>query len=490
MSIFDGIRTVEHGIPVYKNFIGGKWVPASNGKTLDVTDPETGKVVSKVAAATKHDAEAAVAAAMKAKKEIGAMPIIDRIEIIQKAAKILEENKQEVMEAIRKEAGKPISQCKGEVNATIERMKLSLEDVKELEGKYLPGDRAPDAKKKFAIVIRQPRGIVLALNPFNYPCFIPNSKIVPAIVGGNALINKAASDDPSPLLLLTRVYEMAGMPKGSLNTLTGRGGEIGDVLVSHKDVNMISFTGSTSVGQHIAKIAGMKKLHLELGGKGCSIVLDDADLKKAVKGSVAGAIKFSGQRCDAIGRIFVHEKVADKFVKMVVDEVKSYKVGPTKNPDTKIGPLINDGACRKVCDLVEDAKKKGVKVVLGGKKGLGTHYEPTILDHVTPDMDIAWQETFGPIVVIIRVKNAEEALKLANESDYALDSSVYTQDIDKAVRIAKALDDGTVQINAPPAHGVGIFPFGGNENSGIGREGVGYSVDEMTAIHTIVFNVD
>ncbi len=251
---------------------------------------------------------------------------------------------------------------------------------------------------------------------------------------------------------------------------------------------MISFTGSTAVGKHIASIAGMKKLHLELGGKSPAVVLEDAELESAVKECAAGALKFSGQRCDALSRILVVESVADEFAKRMVNEVRGWKVGNPKEPDTKIGPLINEAGMQKVEGLVKDAVSKGAKLLMGGKRN-GMFYEPTVLDRVTEKMDIAWQETFGPVVSIMRVKDMEDALRIANGSSYGLDASVFTQDVDKAVYLARNIESGSVTINGSPAHGVGNFPFGGDKDSGIGREGLNYSIDEMTKLHTIVFNM-
>jgi acyl-CoA reductase-like NAD-dependent aldehyde dehydrogenase len=286
--------------------------------------------------------------------------------------------------------------------------------------------------------------------------------------------------------MFTRIAEMAGLPKGSLNVITGGGGEIGDLLSSHPKIDMISFTGSTSVGKHIALISGMKQLHLELGGKSPAIVLEDANLETAVKECAAGALKFSGQRCDALSRILVVDGLADRFVAAMLNEVKGWKVGNPKEPDTKIGPLINEAGMQKVEALVKDAVSKGAKLLTGGKRN-GLFYEPTVLDHVTKDMRIAWEETFGPVVCIMRVKDMEESLKIANSSSFGLDASVFTQDIDRAVYLARNIESGTVTINGAPAHGVGNFPFGGDKDSGIGREGLNYSIDEMTKIHTIVF---
>jgi glyceraldehyde-3-phosphate dehydrogenase (NADP+) len=475
---------------IYKMLIDGEWVESSDRQTFDVKDPYDGGLVARVQKATPDDANRAVEAAWKARASMAGMDAVDRIELLRRIADNVKEHKDELVEVLIREAGKPAHFSDGEVDATIQRLQLAAEEIRAMEGKYIPGSLVPKSANKFAIVTRKPLGVVLAISPFNYPLFISISKIAPALASGNAVVCKAASDDPVALLMFARLAELAGVPKGGLNVITGGGGQIGDLLASHPKVGMISFTGSTTVGQHIAKVAGMKRMHLELGGKGPAIVLEDADLDIAVKECAAGALKYSGQRCDALSRLLVAEKVANDFVKRMAAEVKeNYKMGNPADHGVMIGPMINQSALEKVESLVNDAVGKGAKVVMGGKRGKGLFFEPTILDRVTPDMKIAWEETFGPVVTIMRVKDESEAIELANRSAYGLDASVFTRDVDRAVRIAAVLEDGSVTINASPAHGVGNFPFGGDKDSGMGREGIGYSMDEMTKLHTIVFSL-
>jgi len=472
----------------YRMFIDGKWTDAEKKETFEVRNPYNGELVGKVPKASKQDAEKAINAAWKARDLIGEMETIQRIELLEKLSEMVWKYREDLVEILIQEAGKPRTYAEGEVKAAAERLHAAAEEVKTMRGEFIPGDQAPGTSGRIAMVTRKPVGVVLAISPFNYPLFISISKIAPALAAGNSVVCKAASDDPICMLMFARLAELAGIPKGVLNVITGGGGEIGDFLVSHPKVNMISFTGSTFVGKRIAKLAGMKKMHLELGGKSPALVLEDADLDLAVKECVAGALKFSGQRCDALSRILVVEKVADEFVDKVVKEVKKWKMGDPKDRKTLIGPLINERAVQKVDGLVKDAISKGAKLLTGGKRK-GLFYEPTVLDRVTLEMDIAWQETFGPVVTIIRVKDWKEALRVANQSNYGLDASIFTRDISKAIRIARKLQDGSVTINGHPAHGLGLFPFGGDKDSGIGREGINYSIEEMTKLHTIVFNL-
>ncbi len=489
-SIFDSIRfpSGEDGKPIYKMLIDGEWRESSSLKTITVHDPFDGSVVGRVQKATKEDAEAAIDAAFKAKKSMADMSAYERSKILDRIADLIEDNRDEFIDVIVAEAGKPRSLAEGEVTGTVERFRFAAEETKAIVGEVVKGDNAPWHQNKIAMVMRQPLGVVMAICPFNYPLLIGTAKIAPALAAGNAVVAKPASDDPIVLFMLAKAIEEAGMPKGVFNIVSGSGSEIGDLLFSNDKIDMVSFTGSSSVGQHGAKVAGMKKIQMELGGKCPAIVLDDADIDTVVKECMAGSFKFSGQRCDALSRILIHEKIADKFVSRIKKEVAKLKMGDPRDASTSQGPLINKWAVETVVELVEDARKKGAKVLCGGKRGEGLFYEPTVLDKVTSDMRIAWEETFGPVMTIIRVKDYEEAIELANRSQYGLDSSIFTNDVDKAVDAGKRLESGTVQINGAPAHGFGNIPFGGDKESGIGREGVRTNIENMTKRHSIVFN--
>lgn len=489
-SIFDEIRfpSASDGRQIYKMLIGGKWAESENRRTFDVKNPDDGSIVGRVQKATQSDALRAIDEAFKAKPKIAAMPAFQRAQILEKTAELLKERKAEFVSDIVAEAGKPIKVAEGEVDATIERFRLASEEAKGLKGECIGGDAFAGTAKKIAMTLRLPLGVVLAISPFNYPLFIASAKIAPAIAAGNAVIAKPASDDPICLFMLAKLMQMAGVPEGALNVISGDGAEIGDTLSSSEKIDMISFTGSSAAGIHISKTAGMKKIHMELGGKSPGIVLEDADLNLAAKECITGAFKFSGQRCDAISRVLVVESVADEFAKKIALEAKNWKAGSPINPETSIGPLINERAMNKVESLVNDAVSKNAKVLLGGKKLRGLYFEPTVLDYVKTGMKIAWEETFGPVVSIIRVSDYEDAVRISNESEYGLDASIFTNNINRALDGALRLNCGTVQINSAPVHGVGTFPFGGDKFSGMGREGIKISAEEMTRIHTISFN--
>jgi glyceraldehyde-3-phosphate dehydrogenase [NAD(P)+] len=374
------------------------------------------------------------------------------------------------------------------VRAAENRIKMTMEEARSIFGEYVPGDWSEDTMAKFALVIHEPVGVVACISPFNYPLFSVVAKVVPALVSGNTAVVKPASDDPIACLLFARVLQEAGLPKGVLSVITGTGGEVGDALVTHKLVNLITLTGSTETGEHIASVVGMRRMHLELGGKGAAIVAQDADLNLAAKKVLEGSLKYSGQRCDAISRALIEDSVYDNFVAQVIKEFGAWNLGDPRDEKTAIGPLINPRAAERVQELVDDAVSKGALLLKGGKHH-GSYFEPTILGAVPLEAKIAWEETFGPVVTLIKVASIDQAIEISNKSRFGLDSSVFTNNLYTAWKVAKALEEGSISINDAPAHGVGYFPFGGNKESGMGREGVGYSIDEMTRIKTIQFNL-
>ena len=365
-------------------------------------------------------------------------------------------------------------------------MKLTPDEYGKIRGEHIPGDWSEETVGTSADVLREPLGVVLAISPFNYPLYITATKVIPALLAGNSVVVKTSSKDPLSFLMFARILELAGIPAGTLNVITARG-QIGQYLAGHDRISMLTFTGSTEVGRTLARVAGLKRLHMELGGKGSAIVLKDADLDLAATETVKGSLSYSGQRCDAVSRALVEQEIGDVFIEKVLKEVGTYKVGDPRDPSVKIGPLIDHGAVERVHGLVLDAIGKGAKLLTGGKHQ-GNYYQATVLDRVPVEARILWDETFGPVIPIVRVKDVDEAIDLTNKSRYGLDSCVFTNNLNLARKVAKRLEEGEVTINAAPRHGVGYYPFGGNKDSGIGREGIGYSIEEMTRLKTVVYN--
>jgi glyceraldehyde-3-phosphate dehydrogenase [NAD(P)+] len=474
----------ERGVLDFKMYLAGRWV--SLEQRVEVRSPIDDSIIATVPSSTEREAEQAVNSSYDNKNAIRTIPAVEKIEIFQRARDLLLQNMDSFTTILTLEAGKPLSNAQGEVRSTAERLKLTPEEYGKIRGEHIPGDWSDETIGTAADVLREPLGVILAISPFNYPLYITATKVIPALLAGNSAIVKTSSKDPLSFLMFARVLELAGIPAGTLNVITGRG-PIGEYLAGHEKINMLTFTGSTEVGKKLARVAGLKRLHMELGGKGNAIVLADADLTLAATESVKGSLSYSGQRCDAISRVLVIQSVADEFVKKVLKEVEGYKTGDPRDQTVKMGPLIDHGAVERVQELVTDAASKGAILLTGGRSQ-GNFYYPTVLDHVPVDARIMWEETFGPVIPIARVKDINEAIELANKSRYGLDSCVFTTNINLARKVVKRLEEGEVTINAAPRHGVGYYPFGGNKDSGMGREGIGYSIEEMTRLKTIVYN--
>jgi len=473
-------------VPTLRLLIDGEWREASGGQTFAVRTPIDGGLLAHAQRATADDVEAAIGAAVRTQGDWGATPAAQRIGVCEAAAELVEERIDAIAEAITLDLGKTREGAHSEGDATAQRLAMVREEVRKITGEYLGGDWIPDTAGKQAIVLREPVGTVAAIGPFNYPLFLSASKIIPAIAAGNTVVAKAPSDDPVPLALFARILQDAGLPPGVLNVITGSGREIGDLFATHPAIGMVSFTGSSDVGSRISKISGPKRLHLELGGNAAGIVLDDAALDEAATATVKGAYKSAGQRCDAISRVLVDRAVYDGYVDRVVKEAQTWTLGDPRAHETKVGPLVSPHAAERVHSLVQDALSKGAELLLGGDVE-GAYHEPTVLAGVPLNADIVWEEHFGPVLPVLAVDGLDEALEIANRSRYGLDSAVFTGSLTRAFRAAHGLQCGMVTINDAPAHGVGHFPFGGRKpDSGIGREGLGYSIDECTELKTIV----
>lgn len=480
------VDTTDGDVPTVNVLIDGTWRPAASGGTFEVVSPIDGTVIAHAQKADVADLEEAIAAAKAARTAVRDMPAAERIAVCEDAAQIMREHIDAFTDIVTVDLGKTTKAARSETETTIQRLQLVREEVRKIFGEYLPGDWMPGTVGKRGIVLREPVGTVAAIGPFNYPLFIPAAKIIPAIAGGNSVVAKAPSDDPLPLLMFARVLEEAGLPDGALNVVTGSGSELGDALASSDDIGMVSFTGSTGAGKALSRATGPKPIHLELGGNAAAIVLPDADLAQAVGQTVSGALKGAGQRCSAVSRVLVVDDVYDDYVAAAREQAEDWVVGDPRADGVDIGPLVHDRAADNVAALVADAVEKGAELAIGGGRD-GTYHEPTVLLDVPHTADIVWEETFGPVLTVVRVEDEAQAIEVANGSRYGLDSAVFTRDLDAAWRVASALEVGMVAVNAAPSHGVGHFPFGGRTpDSGVGREGLGYSIDESSALKTVV----
>ncbi len=473
---------------VYKNLVNGKWVESRRKGLMSISSPVDGSLVGKVQAMSMEEADEAIHGVKTSYRVWAEKSISERADVLHKTANILEEYSHQIGKMLASEIAKEYGSAVTEVTRTAEFIRFTAEQGKRMQGETLYGDSFDEkAKNKISIVTREPLGVILAIAPFNYPVNLSASKIAPALMAGNGVLFKPPTQGAISALHLIRAFQMAGVPDGVINTVTGRGSVIGDYLITHKDIDMINFTGSTEVGKHIAKIAGMMPIIMELGGKDAAIVLEDVDLDDTAENIVKGAFSYSGQRCTAVKRVLVMEEIADSLVEKIKERVEKLKVGNPMDEAT-ITPLIDDRAAEFVQDLIDDAITKGATLVTGNKREKNLLY-PTVLDQVNIDMRIAWEEPFGPVLPVIRVKSIEEAISIANRSEYGLQSSVFTKNIDKAFYIARKLEVGTVQINNKTERGPDHFPFLGVKSSGMGTQGIKYSIEAMSRPKAIVINL-
>ena len=470
----------------YQNLVNGEW--KSSEKEITIYSPINQEELGTVPAMSQAEVDEAMQAARAALPAWRALSAVERAAYLHKTAAILERDKEEIGTILAKEVAKGIKAAIGEVVRTADLIRYAAEEGLRITGQAMEGGGFEAASKnKLAVVRREPVGVVLAIAPFNYPVNLSGSKIAPALIAGNVVMFKPPTQGSISGLLLAKAFEEAGIPAGVFNTITGRGSEIGDYIIEHKEVNFINFTGSTPIGERIGRLAGMRPIMLELGGKDAALVLEDADLEHAAKQIVAGAFSYSGQRCTAIKRVIVLESVADKLATLLQAEVAKLTVGdPFDNAD--ITPVIDNASADFIWGLIEDAQEKGAQALTPIKRE-GNLLWPVLFDQVTKDMKVAWEEPFGPVLPIIRVANVEEAIVFANESEFGLQSSVFTNDFKKAFEIAEKLEVGTVHINNKTQRGPDNFPFLGVKGSGAGVQGIKYSIEAMTNVKSIVFDV-
>ena len=470
----------------YQNLVNGEW--KSSEKEIKIYSPINQEELGTVPAMSQAEVDEAMKAARAALPAWRALSAVERAAYLHKTAAILERDKEEIGTILAKEVAKGIKAAIGEVVRTADLIRYAAEEGLRITGQAMEGGGFEAASKnKLAVVRREPVGVVLAIAPFNYPVNLSGSKIAPALIAGNVVMFKPPTQGSISGLLLAKAFEEAGIPAGVFNTITGRGSEIGDYIIEHKEVNFINFTGSTPIGERIGRLAGMRPIMLELGGKDAALVLEDADLEHAAKQIVAGAFSYSGQRCTAIKRVIVLESVADTLVTLLQAEVAKLTVGdPFDNAD--ITPVIDNASADFIWGLIEDAQEKGAQALTQIKRE-GNLLWPVLFDQVTKDMKVAWEEPFGPVLPIIRVANVEEAIAFANESEFGLQSSVFTNDFKKAFEIAEKLEVGTVHINNKTQRGPDNFPFLGVKGSGAGVQGIKYSIEAMTNVKSIVFDV-
>jgi acyl-CoA reductase-like NAD-dependent aldehyde dehydrogenase len=472
------------------NYIDGKWVPSASGDIfLDTNPARPDEIIGEFQRSGPDDVEAAVAAASRAQDEWRLTPAPLRGEIVARATRMLVERKAELARTITHEMGKVLVDSGYDVQGAI-----TSGEYMSGEGRRMFGDTVPSGlPNRFAMTMREPVGVVGIITPWNLPMLMPAWKLFPAIVCGNTVVVKPAEDTPHTAVLFFQILEEAGVPPGVANLITGYGSEAGQHLVTHPDIDMISFTGSRSVGKQIASAAGsqLKHVSLEMGGKNALVVLDDADIDEAVTGAMWGAFSTAGQRCTASSRLVVDNRVADEVVEGLVEGMGSLVVGDPLDSGTNIGPLINAKQLDRVHSYTEIGVDEGAELVVGGEKlgdelSGGYYYSPTLFDHATPDMRIAQEEIFGPTITVIRVDGEDEAIEVANGTRYGLSAAVYTRDTVRALRAVRDLQAGLVYLNAPTIGSEIHLPFGGVKDTGNGHRESGLAaIEQFTETKTV-----
>jgi glyceraldehyde-3-phosphate dehydrogenase [NAD(P)+] len=451
---------------------------------IEVTDLAEGGVFASIEATSATEAEAAVGAAHRAQDAMRETTLVERAEWMETIADAIQARKEQLADVIVREAGKPISSARGEVDAAAERFRRAVEEVRDLQGEYVEGTTAGHEGWN-AIVKPQPIGTVLCITPYNYPLSTTALQVAPALAAGNSIVLKPASKTPISAAILANCIEEADLPEGAFHYTPGHASEIGDVLAGDDRIDAIAMTGSSGAGKHVAKESGMVNLHMELGGNAPAIVFPDADLSDAVGQCAKGSFKYAGQRCSAVSRVLAHEDVHDEMVAKLAAEMDSWVAGDLFDEDTMFGPLISADQADWVEELIEDAVEKGADLVRGGERD-GQFIEPTLLANVPHDARIVHEEQFGPVAAVTTFADEDEALSLANGGDLGLDAAVFTSDHDRAMRLADGIHAGAVRINGAPSHGLGDIPFGGVKDSGIGREGIGHSIEAFTTTKSII----
>ncbi|MDI3317349.1 MAG: aldehyde dehydrogenase family protein [Bacillota bacterium] len=466
-----------------QNLIGGRWVDATGGETFASINPANGEVVAEVPASTPEDVDRAVEAAREAYRSWRLYPAPRRAEILFRAAELMMQRKEELARAMTRDMGKVLTESRGEVQEGIDMTYYMAGEGRRLAGEVVPAE-SPD---KFAMAQRDPIGVVAAITPWNFPFSIATWKLMPALVAGNTAVFKPASDAPLLGYLLARILEEAGLPPGVLNVVFGSGEAVGDALLRHPGVDLVSFTGSNAVGRHVARTAaeGMKRYHLELGGKNAITVLDDADLDLAVQGILWSAYGTTGQRCTAGSRVIVQRGIHDALIERLKEGARRLRLGDGLDPETEVGPLINRRAVEKTDRYVQIGQEEGAVLVTGGhpvregELSRGFFYEPTIFDQVGPRFRIAQEEIFGPVLSVIPVDSLEEAVEVNNSVEYGLSSSIFTRDVNKAFRAMRDLTTGIVYVNAGTIGAEIQLPFGGTRGTGNGHREAGRAALEV-----------
>ena len=468
-----------------KMYIGGQWVDKS--RNVPVINPYDGSEIDTVPRGDAGDVDAAVTSAVAGASVMASTPAYERYTILRKAADMLTERQEEHARIITLEEGKTLAEARTEVSRAIQTMTLSAEESKRIHGETVPLDAAPGLRSQFGFTVRVPCGVVAAISPFNFPLNLVCHKVGPALAAGNSVIIKPASDTPLSALKLTEVLLEAGLPPEAIQCVTRPGGEIGDALCSDRRIRKITFTGSRDVGEHICHIAGLKKVTMELGANCPLLIMPDADLEKVAQATVTSGFSNAGQVCISTQRVLVDGKVYGDFLDILKPQVESIKMGNGLEQGVQMGPMIREGDAIRVGEWIREALDSGARLIVGGDHS-GTMHAPTVVADVNPEMRVSCDELFGPAVAVTRFNTIEEAIALANDSIYGLSAAVFTQNLEWAMKFVREVHSGNLMINSGPQFRADLMPYGGLKESGMGKEGPRYAVEEMTELKMVVFH--
>lgn len=467
-------------------YLAGKWVGSE--KTIDVLNPQDNALITTVPAATKEEMLFAIEEAKEGAKVAEALPVHMRMSILNRAADYIEHRSEAYAVTISQEGSKTIREARNEVKRCIQTLRLSAEEARRVQGETIPFDQSETGENRVGYYYRFPIGIIGAITPFNDPLNLVAHKVGPAIASGNAIIVKPAAVTPLSALLLAKAFDYAGLPPKILSVVTGTGREIGDVLVTHPAIRMISFTGGLETGERIARKAGLKKLSMELGSNSPAIILQDANIEEAARACVSGAFSAAGQNCIGVQRMYVEQEAYESFKEQFIVETAKYKVGDKGLEATDMGPLIHEKEAIRVENWVKEAVAAGANLLIGGERN-GAFYSPTVIENVPEHCTIAQEEIFGPVALLYAVDDVEEAINKANNIHYGLQAGIFTKDIDKAFQVIHRLNVGGVMINDSSDYRIDGMPFGGVKGSGLGREGVKYAIQDMTEPKVVSFRL-
>ena len=470
----------------YKLFIDGRWV--EGGPSIEVTNKYTGDVYAAITGARQAEVDLALDAAQRAALIMAELPAYKRGEILQRTATLLREQQDDLARTIAVEAGKALKFARAEVDRAISTFSIAAEEAKRIHGETIPLDAVPAGEGYFGFWTRRPVGVVAAISPFNFPLNLVAHKVAPALAAGNAVVLKPASTTPITAARLCAILHEAGLPPGAINLLVGSGSTVGEALVRDPRVAKVSFTGSPAVGRRLTEIAGIKKITLELGNTSPVIVAPDADLKHAAKRCALGAFYNSGQVCISVQRVYSQRGIYDPFAEHLVRASEAMIVGDPLDERVDVGPMIDVREAERIEGWVAEAAAGGAEILTGGRRD-GPVYWPTVLAGVQPGMKVVDEEAFAPVASVLPYDDFEEALRAADSTEFGLQAGVFTRDIDRVFQAVRRLNFGGVIVNDTPAFRADHMPYGGNRQSGLGREGVRFAIEEMTNIQMVAIRL-